>query len=61
MIIAFATNFLLQQGVHNATAVARYGVSDTQAYLKATSQQSNHILVKNYDELAAHLEFMLQG
>lgn len=61
VIIAFATNYLLQQGVHNATTVARYGVSDAQAYLKATSQQSNHILVKNYDELAVHLELMLQG
>lgn len=61
MIIAFATNYLLQQGVQNATTTARYGVDDAQAFLKATSEQSNHILVKNYDELAVHLELMLMG
>lgn len=61
VIIAFATNYLLQQGVQNATNVARYGVSDAQVFLKSTSAQSNHILVKNYDELAVHLEAMLQG
>lgn len=61
VIIAFATNYLLQQGVQNATTTARYGVDDAQAFLKATSEQSNHILVKNYDELAVHLELMLMG
>lgn len=61
VIIAFATNYLLQQGVENATTTARYGVSDTQEFMKTTSQQANHILVKNYDELTNHLELMLMG
>lgn len=61
VIVAFATNYLLQQGVENATTTARYGVSDTQEFLRSTSLQSNHILVKNYDELTDHLELMLMG
>lgn len=61
MIIAFATNYLLQQGIENATTTARYGVADTQEFLRSTSVQSNHILVKNYDELTDHLELMLMG
>ncbi|XP_055325440.1 prominin-like protein isoform X1 [Sitodiplosis mosellana] len=59
VIVAFATNYLLQQGIENATTTARYGVSDTQEFLRSTSLQSNHILVKNYDELTDHLELML--
>lgn len=61
VIVAFATNYLLQQGVENATTTARYGVYDTQAFLRSTSEQSNHILVKNYDELDSHLKLMLMG
>lgn len=61
VIVAFATNYLLQQGIENATTTARYGVSDTQEFLRSTSLQSNHILVKNYDELTDHLELMLMG
>lgn len=61
MIIAFATNYLLQQGVENATTTARLGVEDTRTFLQMTSRQSNHILVKNYDELTDHLELKLKG
>lgn len=61
VIVAFATNYLLQQGIENSTTTARYGVSDTQEFLRSTSLHSNHILVKNYDELANHLELMLMG
>lgn len=61
VIIAFSTNYLLQQGVENATTTARLGVADTQEFLKSTSLQANHILVKNYDELTNHLELMLMG
>lgn len=61
VIVAFATNYLLQQGVENATTTARYGVYDTQAFLRSTAEQSNHILVKNYDELDGHLKLMLMG
>lgn len=61
VIIAYATNYLLQQGVENATTTARYGVADTQEFLHTTSLQSNHILVKNYEELTDHLELMLKG
>lgn len=61
VIVSFATNYLLQQGIENATTTARLGVSDTQEFLRSTSLQSNHILVKNYDELTDHLELMLMG
>lgn len=61
VIVSFATNYLLQQGIENATTTARYGVSDTQEFLRSTSLQSHHILVKNYDELTDHLELMLMG
>lgn len=52
---------MLQQGIENATTTAEYGVKDTQAFLLSTQQQSSHILEKNYDELADHLELMLMG
>lgn len=61
VIVSFATNYLLQQGIENATTTARFGVADTQEFLRSTSLQSNHILVKNYDELTDHLELMLMG
>lgn len=61
VIVAFSTNYLLQRGIENATTTARYGVSDTQEFLRSASLQSNHILVKNYDELTDHLELMLMG
>lgn len=61
VIIAFATNYLLQLGVENATTTARIGVDDTRSFLQVTSLQQNHILVKNYDELTEHLELKLKG
>lgn len=61
VIIAYATNYLLQKGVENATTTARYGVADTQAFLHLTSRHSHHILVTNYDELTEHLESKLNG
>lgn len=61
VIIAYATNYLLQQGVENATTTARIGVEDTRSFLQVTSRQQHHILVKNYDELTDHLELKLKG
>lgn len=61
VVIAFVTNSYLQAGIVNATTTAREGVDDTQKFLKSTSQQANHILVKNYDELSTHLDYMLSG
>lgn len=58
-IISFATNYMLQQGIENATTSARYGVGDTKAFFHATSLQANHVLEKNYNELTNHLELML--
>lgn len=60
-IVAFATNYLLQQGVENATTTARYGVADTKTFFRATSAQANHLLETNYNDLTRHLELVLTG
>ncbi|KAG4077541.1 hypothetical protein HA402_002968 [Bradysia odoriphaga] len=59
VVVAFVTNSYLQQGVENATTTARHGVDDTQKFLRATSQEVNHLLVTNYEQLSSHLKEML--
>lgn len=61
VVIAFATNAYLHQGVENATFTAREGVDDTQRFLRTTSVEANHLLNRNYEELSTHLTDMLQG
>jgi hypothetical protein len=38
---------------------AKYGVEDSQAYLKSTSYHIRHLLVNNYGELKEHLFYTL--
>lgn len=59
VVVAFVTNSYLQQGVENATTTARHGVEDTQKFLRTTSQQVDHLLVTNYEQLSTHLGDML--
>ncbi|GAB0098286.1 prominin-like protein [Sergentomyia squamirostris] len=59
VVIAFVTNSYMQNGVENATISAREGVDDTRLFLKTTSGEINHLLVKNYNELSVHLHQML--
>lgn len=61
MVVAFATNSYLHQGVENATFTAREGVEDSQKFLRTTSSEATHLLNQNYDELNKHLSDMLQG
>lgn len=61
VVVAFATNSYLHQGVENATFTAREGVQDTQKFLRTTSAEANHLLQQNYGELNGHLIDMLQG
>lgn len=61
VVIAFATNAYLHQGIENATFTAREGVEDTQRFLRTTSVEANHLLNRNYEELSIHLTDMLQG
>lgn len=55
MIVAFVTNYTLQNGIENVTMSARVGVDDTRVYLKSTSSHIRHILVENYGELNQNL------
>uniref|UniRef100_A0A6B2E6D3 Putative conserved secreted protein n=1 Tax=Phlebotomus kandelakii TaxID=1109342 RepID=A0A6B2E6D3_9DIPT len=59
VVVAFVTNSYMQQGVENATVSAREGVGDTRLFLKTTSEEINHLLVRNYNELSHHLHQML--
>lgn len=61
VVVAFATNSYLHQGVENATSSSRLAVQDSQRFLKTTSSEANHLLNQNYDELIKHLTTMLQG
>lgn len=51
----------MQQGIENATTVARYGINDTTLYLRTTSNHIHHMLVDNYNELKTDLERILNG
>lgn len=51
----------MQQGIDNATTVARYAANDLQLYMNTTSEEIDHMLVKNYGELANNLHDMLDG
>lgn len=61
VVVAFATNSYLHQGVENATFTAREGVEDSQKFLRTTSAEATHLLNQNYEELNTHLTGMLQG
>lgn len=61
VVVAFATNAYLHQGVGNATVSAREAVEDSQKFLRTTSAEANHLLNQNYKELNTHLTLMLQG
>lgn len=61
VVVAFATNSYLHQGVENATSSSRLAVQDSQRFLKTTSSEANHLLNQNYDELNKHLTTMLLG
>ncbi|XP_055708127.1 prominin-like protein isoform X5 [Phlebotomus papatasi] len=59
VVVAFVTNSYMQQGVENATVSAREAVDDTRLFLKTTSSEINHLLVRNYNELSNDLHQML--
>ncbi|XP_059619973.1 prominin-like protein isoform X4 [Phlebotomus argentipes] len=59
VVVAFVTNCYMQQGIENATVSAKEGVGDTRLFLKTTSGEINHLLVRNYNELSHHLHQML--
>ncbi|KRG05594.1 uncharacterized protein Dmoj_GI12721, isoform E [Drosophila mojavensis] len=59
VIIAFATNRLLDRGLEETTNTIRRGSQDTSTYLKDVSDHINHLLVNNYGEMDKHLSDML--
>ncbi|XP_055688743.1 prominin-like protein isoform X2 [Lutzomyia longipalpis] len=59
VVVAFVTNSYMQHGVENATTSAKEAVDDTRLFLKTTSGEINHLLVRNYNELSHHLHQML--
>lgn len=56
VVIAYATNSYMQQGVENITTSARYGVDDTREFLQSTSRQISQLLDVNYQELNTGLK-----
>ncbi|XP_065075957.1 prominin-like protein isoform X2 [Ochlerotatus camptorhynchus] len=56
VVIAYATNSYIQQGVENITTSARYGVDDTREFLQSTSRQISQLLDVNYQELNTELK-----
>lgn len=56
VVIAYATNSYMQQGVENITTSARYGVDDTREFLQSTSRQISQLLDVNYQELNTELK-----
>ncbi|XP_062552385.1 prominin-like protein isoform X5 [Armigeres subalbatus] len=56
VVIAYATNSYMQQGVENITTSARYGVDDSREFLQSTSRQISQLLDTNYQELSTQLK-----
>ncbi|XP_030560863.1 prominin-like protein isoform X1 [Drosophila novamexicana] len=59
VIIAFATNRLLDRGLEETTTTMRRGSQDTCTYLKDVSDHIHHLLVNNYGEMDKHLSDIL--
>ncbi|XP_032592271.1 prominin-like protein isoform X2 [Drosophila grimshawi] len=55
VIIAFATNKLLDRGFEETSTTVRRGSQDTCTYLKDVSDHIHHLLVNNYEEMDKHL------
>ncbi|XP_023033781.1 prominin-like protein isoform X3 [Drosophila willistoni] len=55
IIIAFATNRMLNQGFEDTTTTIRRGSEDTCTFLRDVSNHIYHLFVYNYEEVETHL------
>ncbi|XP_012156730.1 prominin-like protein isoform X1 [Ceratitis capitata] len=60
VIVTFATNSYMQQGIENSTNRVRDASNDTCKFLQTTSGQIDHILVTNYKQLSIQLENIMR-
>ncbi|XP_054732946.1 prominin-like protein isoform X1 [Anastrepha obliqua] len=60
VIVTFATNSYMQQGIENSTNRVRDGSIDTRKFLEASSEQIDHILITNYKQLSIQLDNILR-
>ncbi|XP_036337635.1 prominin-like protein isoform X4 [Rhagoletis pomonella] len=60
VIVTFATNSYMQQGIENSTNRVRDGSIDTRKFLEVTSEQIDHVLITNYKQLSIQLDNILR-
>ncbi|XP_036337632.1 prominin-like protein isoform X2 [Rhagoletis pomonella] len=60
VIVTFATNSYMQQGIENSTNRVRDGSIDTRKFLEVTSEQTDHVLITNYKQLSIQLDNILR-
>ncbi|XP_055382529.1 prominin-like protein isoform X2 [Condylostylus longicornis] len=61
VVVTFATNTYIQEGIDTSTTTVRKGTQDLQKYLKATTQEVDYLLVHNYDQLSNQLQNVLKN
>ncbi|XP_069967418.1 prominin-like protein isoform X3 [Bactrocera oleae] len=60
VIVTFATNSYMQQGIEKSTDRVRNASVDTRTFLETTSEQVDHVLIKNYKQLSIQLDNIMR-
>ncbi|XP_067648339.1 prominin-like protein isoform X2 [Eurosta solidaginis] len=60
VIVTFATNAYIQQGIESSTNRVRDGSIDTCKFLETTSEQIDHVLITNFKQLSIQLDNILR-
>ncbi|XP_050335331.1 prominin-like protein isoform X2 [Bactrocera neohumeralis] len=60
VIVTFATNSYMQQGIENSTNRVRDASVDTRKFLESTSEQVDHVLITNYKQLSIQLDNIMR-
>lgn len=61
VIIAFATNAYMQEGIDESPVTLRQGSTDIKQFLKSTGWEIDHILKTNFRFLETHIKQTLNG
>lgn len=51
----------MQQGIEKSTDRVRNASVDTRTFLETTSEQVDHVLIKNYKQLSIQLDNIMRG
>ncbi|XP_011185477.2 prominin-like protein isoform X2 [Zeugodacus cucurbitae] len=60
VIVTFATNSYMQQGIEKSTNRVRDASNDTRTFLEFTSEQVDHVLITNYKQLSIQLDNIMR-